>query len=74
MKEYMGKLAKDSGSSAGEIKDTLNTITDHLVAIGESIKNANQVAKEHMENVSQIQEILEKTIVIAETLAEDMRN
>lgn len=70
----MGKLAKDSGSSAGEIKVTLNTITDHLVAIGESIKDANHVAKEHMENVREIQKILEDTITLAGSLAEDMKN
>ncbi|MDE7299241.1 MAG: hypothetical protein K2N94_10500 [Lachnospiraceae bacterium] len=68
----MGQLAKDSGSSATAIKETLNTITKHLVTIISSIKDANHVAKEHMENVSQIQKILDQTLVLAGKLEEDI--
>ena len=68
----MGKLAKDSGGSATEIKETLNTITDHLVTIISSIKDANNVAKGNMENISQIQKILDQTLVLAGKLEEDI--
>ena len=68
----MGRLAKDSGGSATEIKETLNSITNHLVTIISSIKDANNVAKEHMENVSQIQKILDQTLVLAGKLEEDI--
>lgn len=69
----MGKLANDSGSSATEIKSTLDIITDHLVSIVSSIKNANDVAKEHMENVSKIQKVLGTIMVLAEKLEENVK-
>ena len=68
----MGKLAKDSGDSSTAIKETLNTITNHLVTIISSIKDANNVAKEHMENVSQIQKILDQTLALAGKLEDDI--
>lgn len=69
----MGQLAKDSGDSATAIKNTLNTITEHLVSIISSIKEANDVAKEHMENVSQIQKIVDQTLVLAGKLEQDIK-
>ncbi len=72
--DQMGELAKDSGNSATEIKSTLNTITDHLYSIISSIKEANDVAKEHLENVNMIQNTLEETLVLAGKLEEDIRN
>ena len=68
----MGKLAKDSGASAAAIKETLNTITNHLVTIISSIKNANSMAKKNMENISQIQKILNQTLELAGKLEEDI--
>ena len=68
----MGKLANDSGSSATEIKSTLNIITSHLVSIVSSIKDANDMAKEHMENINEIQKILKETIVLAEQLESNL--
>lgn len=68
----MGKLAGDSGSSATEIKGTLGVITDHLASIIASIKDANDVAKEHMENINEIQKILDETIVLAQELKKDI--
>lgn len=68
----MGQLAKDSGDSATAIKSTLNTITEHLVSIISSIKEANSVAKEHMENISQIQKILDQTLELAGQLEDDI--
>lgn len=68
----MGKLAGDSGSSATEIKGTLGVITQHLASIISSIKDANDVAKEHMENVNEIQKILDETIVLAEELKKNI--
>lgn len=64
----MGKLAEDSGNSATEIKSTLNTITNHLYSIISSIKEANDVAKERMENVTSIQEMLDEMLTLAEKL------
>ena len=68
----MGLLAKDSGGSANAIKETLNSITDHLVAIISSIKDANNMAKANKENISQIQKILDQTLVLAGKLEEDI--
>jgi hypothetical protein len=64
----MGKLANESGSSASAIKSTLNMIGEHLHAIIASIKEANGVAKEHMDSINSIKEILDQTIALAEQL------
>lgn len=64
----MGKLANDSGHSATEIKTTLNEIISHLATIVSSIKDANDMAKEHIENINSIQNILEETILLSEKL------
>lgn len=64
----MGKLAKDSGSSAGEIKSTLNVIANHLSTIVTSISSANELAKEHMETISGITATLEETLELANEL------
>lgn len=64
----MGKLANDSGHSATEIKATLNEITNHLTSIVESIKEANDMAKEHLENITTIQKILDETVALSEKL------
>ncbi len=69
----MGKLANDSGSSAKEIKSTLSTITTHLASIIASIRDANDLAKEHMAHVSSIQKILDETLVLAGKLEEDVK-
>lgn len=68
----MGKLATDSGSSASAIKATLNTIAEHLVSITSSIKNSNDAAKEHLENINSIQNILAELNVCAEQLQKDL--
>lgn len=68
----MGKLANDSGSSATAIKSTLSTITEHLASIITSIKDANDMAKEHMENINTIQNILKQTIELAGKLEENV--
>ena len=68
----MGQLAKDSGGSATAIKETLNNITNHLTTIISSIKDANNVAREHMENVSKIQKVLDETLVLSSKLEEDI--
>jgi len=64
----MGKLANESGSSASEIKSTLNVIAEHLHTIIASIKEANGVAKEHMDSINDIKKILEQTMALAEQL------
>lgn len=69
----MGKLAKDSGSSATEIKTTLAAIAGHLETIMNSIKEVNGVAKSYMENMSSIQTVLEQTISIADELENDIK-
>lgn len=69
----MGKLAKDSGSSATGIKTTLSAIAGHLEAIMHSIKEANDVAKSYMDSMSSIETVLEKTIAIANELENDVK-
>lgn len=68
----MGKLAKDSGSSATEIKTTLSAIVNHLQSIAHSITEANDVAKQHMDNINSIQTVLQDTISIARELENDV--
>lgn len=68
----MGKLAKDSGSSAAEIKATLSAIVSHLESIMTSIAEANDVAKNYMDNISSIKTVLEQTISIADELQNDV--
>lgn len=68
----MGKLAKDSGSSAAEIKATLDVIVKHLGTITASIKDANDVAKNHMESINSIKSVLEQTISLAEEMEQDI--
>lgn len=70
----MGKLAGDSGSSATEIKGTLGNITEHIASIITSIKEANEIAKEHMGNVNEIQKTLEEMTVLSEQLKKDISN
>jgi len=69
----MGKLANDSGGSAKEIKATLNTITNHLASIVSSIRDANNVAKKHMESINAIQKILEEALLLSGKLEEDIQ-
>lgn len=69
----MGKLAKDSSNSASEIKTTLSAIVNHLEAITNSIKEANDVAKSYMESIGSIQAVLEQTIAVAGELKNDVK-
>ena len=69
----MGKLAKDSGTSATEIKKTLAVIVEHLESITESIKEANDVAKSHIDNIGSIRDALQQTISIAKELENDIK-
>lgn len=69
----MGKLAKDSGSSAAEIKKTLAGIVAHLGEMIGSIKEANDVAKNYMESIELVKSILAESISLAEQLEEDMK-
>lgn len=69
----MGKLAKDSGSSAAEIKKTLAGIVAHLGEMIGSIKEANDVAKNYMESIESVKSILAESISLAEQLEEDMK-
>lgn len=64
----MGKLAKDSGDSAGAIKNTLGTIASHLSFIVDSIKDANEIAQENMESINQIQKLLSETTELSSEL------
>lgn len=69
----MGKLAKDSGNSATEIKTTLSAIVSHLETIMNSIKEANDVAENCMGNISSIKTVLEQTISISYELENDVK-
>ena len=66
----MEKLAKDSGSSAGDIKKTLDGIIEHLNEMITSIKDANSVAKNYTEHISSINTILAETVSLANKLEE----
>lgn len=68
----MGKLANDSGSSATEIKATLNTIMEHMVSIVSSIKDASNFTNEYRGNIGSIQKILEELVELAGELEEDI--
>lgn len=70
----MGKLANDSGSSATEIRKTLNVTMEHLANIISSIKDANNFAEEQQGNISSVKEILGEMIVLAEKLEEDIKS
>ncbi len=69
----MGKLAKDSGNSAEEIKKTLQGIIQHLSVIITSIKDANAVAKNHMDSINSIKVILAQTLSLAQQLENDTK-
>lgn len=71
--DQMGKLAKDSGSSAAEIKGTLNGIVAHLGEMVSSIKEANDVAKNYMESIGTVKSILAESISLAEQLEGDIK-
>lgn len=71
--DEMGKLAKDSGSSAAEIKGTLAGIVKHLGDMVGSIKDANDLAKNYMESIEAIKAILDQTISLAEQLESDIK-
>ena len=69
----MGKLAKDSGSSAVEIKNTLSVITNHLKVIADSIKEAHNVTESYTNNISSIKNVLQQTITVADELEQDIK-
>lgn len=71
--DEMGKLAKDSGSCAKEIKETLSGIVNHLGEMVCSIKEANDVAKNYMESIHSIKSVLEETISLADQLEEGIK-
>ena len=68
----MGKLAKDSGISATEIKTTLSVIVNHLQTITDSIKEADDMAKANIDSISSIRNILEQTVSVARELENDI--
>lgn len=67
----MGKLAKDSGSSAAAIKDMLSNIVEHSAVMATSIKDANDLAKGYKDGISSIRKVLKETIALAEQLEMD---
>lgn len=68
----MGELANDSGSSAKEIGEKLDVMRQHLLSISTSISDANNVAKGHMDSVSDIREKLANTIALAEEMQDKL--
>ena len=68
----MGKLANDSGSSAKEIGTTLDSISQHLSEMVDSIQNANDVSKGYMDSVNEVKEQLEKTLALAGELQQKL--
>lgn len=61
----MGKLAKDSGESASEIKTNLEAINTELKSVISQIDMANEMAKEQLESVNIIRAIMEKTMTLS---------
>ena len=69
----MGKLAKDSGDSASEIKTSLDAVNTELSGVITEISSANTIAKDYLENVQSIKEILENTLKLAVELEEQLK-
>ena len=69
----MGKLANDNGSSSKAVKEALDIITEHLLAISESIKEAGNFTKDQQGNISSIEEVLKEMVVLAGRLEEDIK-
>ena len=51
----MGKLAKSSGDSAGEIQATLDNIVSHLELVTQAIEKVGEVVNEQQEQITAIQ-------------------
>lgn len=64
----MGKLAKDSGDSASEIKASLDAVNTELRGVITEITSANSIAKENLDEAQSIKEVLEKTLALAKEL------
>lgn len=64
----MGKLAKDSGDSASEIKASLDAVNAELKGVISEITSANSVARANLDEAQSIKEILEKTLALAKEL------
>lgn len=64
----MGKLASESGTSASEIKSTLNVIGQHLHGIIDSIKETNGIAQQYIESIENVNAIVERAQELAERL------
>lgn len=67
----MGKLAGESSTSAGQIKSALQEIVDHIQNVIDSIREAGAEAALHLENISSIHDILNRSITLAGQLAEE---
>ena len=50
----MGKLAKSSGDSAGEIQETLDNIVTHLEQVIDAIEKVNEVVHSQGEQIKAI--------------------
>ena len=64
----MGKLAKESGSSSSNIKQTLDSIIEHMDNITSDIKIANGVAKTHIDTIAEIKKKLVRFNTLSESL------
>ena len=66
--DEMSKLAKESGNSSANIKQTLDTIIEHLDQITTDISSANEVAQSHVDNITQIKDKLTEMKHLADEL------
>ena len=64
----MGKLATDSGTAAKEISSKLNELQNHLNEMIRTIHDANEIAKENLEQADAIQAILAKSLELSDQL------
>jgi len=64
----MGHLAKDSGSAAEEIKNSLNVMQEHINSTLDSIKVANDGASEYLDMVKGVLPVLEEITKLSEII------
>lgn len=68
----MGKLASESSASSSQIKESLNVITEHLQGIVKSIREASGEAIQNADTIGAVQDTLNKAMVLADTLANNI--
>lgn len=71
--EEMGKLAKDSGSSATEIQHTLRDAHQSIKTMVEAINGTNEVAETYNKQIQQIQSVVDHMLELAHEMEESFK-